>query len=138
MKRMSMDEFARIVREVMESLPLEIRTYLDNVVVDIDDEPDEDFLRAEGFTEDEIARGETLFGLFDPMSVGSPDGVAFLDEPHRLWIFKGPLEDEFPDPKRLRIEIRKTVIHEIAHHFGWTDADLRRFDDNPDPFGERE
>jgi predicted Zn-dependent protease with MMP-like domain len=55
---------------------------------------------------------------------------------HRLWIFRLPHIDEFPDPKRLRTEIRKTVIHELAHHFGWTDRDLERFDDNPDPFGD--
>ena len=54
---------------------------------------------------------------------------------HRLVIFKRPLEEEFPDPKQLQIEIRKTVIHELAHHFGYTDRDLEKFDDNPDPFG---
>ncbi len=32
------------------------------------------------------------------------------------------------------IEIRKTVIHELAHHFGYTDRDLVEFDDNPNPF----
>ena len=55
-----------------------------------------------------------------------------------MWIFRNPHEEEFPDPKRLRTEIRKIVIHELAHHFGWTDRDLERFDDNPDPFGENE
>jgi hypothetical protein len=29
-----------------------------------------------------------------------------------------------------------TVIHELAHHFGLTDRDLERFDDDPDPFGD--
>jgi hypothetical protein len=43
---------------------------------------------------------------------------------HRLVIFKNPLEEEFPERKQLRIEIRNTVIHELAHHFGWTDRDL--------------
>jgi predicted Zn-dependent protease with MMP-like domain len=59
-----------------------------------------------------------------------------LDNPDRIIVFKNPLEDEFPDPRELRIEIRKTVIHEIAHHFGWSDRDLEQFDDNPDPFRE--
>jgi predicted Zn-dependent protease with MMP-like domain len=72
------------------------------------------------------------------MPLNQPDGVDFLDNPHRILIFKRPLEDDFPDPQQLRIEIRKTVIHELAHHFGWTDKDLERFDDNPDPFGEGE
>ena len=59
-----------------------------------------------------------------------------LENPNRIIIFKYPLEEDFPDPRDLRIEIRKTVIHEIAHHFGWSDRDLERFDDNPDPFGD--
>jgi predicted Zn-dependent protease with MMP-like domain len=65
------------------------------------------------------------------------EGVAaaeMLENPNRIIIFKFPLEDDFPDPRELKIEIRKTVIHEIAHHFGWTDRDLEKFDDNPDPF----
>jgi hypothetical protein len=56
--------------------------------------------------------------------------------PYRIVIYKGPLERDFPDPEQLRIEIRKTVIHELAHHFGWTDRDLERFDNTPDPFGD--
>ena len=46
---------------------------------------------------------------------------------HRLVIFKRPLEEEFPDRRQLLAEIRKTVIHELAHHFGYTDRDLERW-----------
>ena len=54
--------------------------------------------------------------------------------PHRLIIYKNPLEEEFSG-RQLLIEIRKTVIHELAHHFCWTDRDLERFDNTADPFG---
>ena len=130
---MSMTEFKQLVRSAMDTLPAEIRPFLDNVVVEVDDWPDDDLLRRAGFTEVEIEVGDTLFGLFDPFQMPT-DGIDFTDPPHKLWIFKGPHEDEFPDPKRLRTEIRKTVVHEMAHHFGWTDRDLERFDANPDPF----
>jgi predicted Zn-dependent protease with MMP-like domain len=62
------------------------------------------------------------------------DFVDTDDMLHRLVIFKRPLEEEFPDRAQLLIEIRKTVIHELAHHFHWTDRDLERFDDTPNPF----
>ena len=42
-------------------------------------------------------------------------------------VYKRPLEEDFPDPKQFLIEVRKTVIHELAHHFGWTDRDLERW-----------
>jgi predicted Zn-dependent protease with MMP-like domain len=136
MKRMSLAKFGRIVRGVVESLPEDIARHLDNVVIDVEDEPDEDTLRQMGFTEEEIEEGESLYGLFVPMPLAMPDDVDFLDRPHRILIYKRPLEEDFPDPRRLRIEIRKTVIHELAHHFGWEDKDLERFDAKEDPFGD--
>ena len=136
MKRMGMKKFGRIVAFVMETLPEAFREHLDNVVVDAECEPsDEDLLRA-GFTREEIEEGETLLGFFEPMDMPAwaGDFVDLDSVTHRLIIYKRPLEDEFPDPKQFLIEVRKTVIHELAHHFGWTDRDLERFDDNPDPF----
>ena len=59
--------------------------------------------------------------------VGAPRTTGFHAMLHRLVIFKRPLEEEFPDPRELRDEIRKTVIHELAHHFGYTDRDLERW-----------
>jgi predicted Zn-dependent protease with MMP-like domain len=132
----SMTEFKRLVGEVMETLPPEIRQYTGNVVVEVAEWPDDDLLRRADFTEEEIEAGDSLFGLFEPFEMPS-DGVDSTDDPHKLWIFKGPHEEEFVDPRRLRTEIRKTVVHELAHHFGWTDRDLERFDENPDPFGEK-
>jgi len=129
-----MKRFMAIVGEAIDSLPEVIKQHLDNVVIDVEDAPTDDFLREAGFTDEEIAEGDTLYGYFMPL-----DGVAateMLENPNRILIFKFPLEEDFPDPKELRIEIRKTVVHEIAHHFGWSDRDLERFDDNPDPFGE--
>jgi predicted Zn-dependent protease with MMP-like domain len=119
----------------METLPPEIWQHLHNVVVDIEDEPDEDVLYQMGFTDEEIADGATLYGLFVPMEPpGGWGGDEMLDQPRRILIFKRPLEEDFPDRKALLTEIRKTVIHEIAHHFGYTDRDLERFDANPNPF----
>jgi predicted Zn-dependent protease with MMP-like domain len=138
---MSLRKFGRLVARVMETLPEEFKPYLDNVVVDVEEEPDEATLRRAGFTDEEIEAGETLFGLFDPLELPaaySGDAVDTSAMLHRLVIFKRPLEEEFPDPRQLRIEIRKTVVHELAHHFGYTDRDLERFDDDPDPFGDEE
>ena len=41
-----------------------------------------------------------------------------------------------PIPRELRLEIRKTVIHELAHHFGYTERDLDPFESKDDPFGD--
>ena len=141
MRRMSLRKFGRIVARVMETLPVAFRPYLDNLVVDVEEEPDARTLRDLDFTEAEIAAGETLYGLFVPSLFDDGD-LTGVDEhdlpPHRIIIYKRPLEEDFPDPRELRTEIRKTVIHELAHHFGYTDKDLEAFDDDPDPFGGEE
>jgi predicted Zn-dependent protease with MMP-like domain len=139
MKRMSLAKFGRLVRGVLDALPEEIARHLDNVVVDVEEEADEETLRQLGFTDEEIAEFETPYGLFVLMPLGrsfDDDHTGFLEEPHRIVIFKRPLEEDFPDPRQLRIEIRKTIIHELAHHFGWEDKDLERFDATEDPFGD--
>ena len=136
MPRMSLSRFCRIVREAVDSLPPEIAVYLDNVSIDVLDEPTDDHLRDAGFSDDEIAAGETLYGLFVPVEgIGTSD-MDMLDTPNQIFVFKHPLEDDFDDPRELRIEIWKTVVHEIAHHFGFSEADLDRFEANPDPFGD--
>jgi predicted Zn-dependent protease with MMP-like domain len=132
MKRMPMNEFEAVVKEAVDSLPEAIMRHLGNVVIDVEMAPTDDFLREAGFTDEEIEAGDTLYGYFMPL--GGVAAADMLDNPNRIIIFKYPLEEDFPDPRDLRIEIRKTVIHEIAHHFGWSDRDLERFDDNPDPF----
>lgn len=133
---MEMSEFKRLVRHVMDTLPEEFYPYLDNLTVEVEEEPDEDFLRDAGFTDEEIENGETLFGLFEPMDLPLGDPVETGDWPNRIWIFKRPHEEEFEDPRELRLEIRKTVIHELAHHFGFSEADLDRFESVKDPFGD--
>ena len=131
---MSMKKFAAVVRQVIESLPDEIKEHLENVVIDVEEEPSVEFLREAGFTDEEIDAGDTMYGYFMPLEgVSAPE---MLENPNRILIFRNPLEEDFPDRRDLLIEIRKTVIHEIAHHFGLTDRDLEKFDDNPDPFGE--
>jgi predicted Zn-dependent protease with MMP-like domain len=138
MKRMSMRKFAQIVRRALDRLPEEIARCLDNVVVDVEEEPSVEDLREAGLTDEEIEEGDSLYGLFVPLPLPQPDDVDFLDQPHRILIYKRPLEEDFPDPRQLRIEIRKTVVHEVAHHFGLTDRDLERFDATDDPFGDEE
>jgi predicted Zn-dependent protease with MMP-like domain len=127
MKRMSMSQFARVVAEVLETLPDELKQYLGNVVVDVEEEPDEQALRDAGFTEEEIADGESLYGLFVPFELPDTSGMDFDEPPHRIFIYKRPLEEDFPRRDELLKEIRKTVIHELAHHFGYSDRDLERW-----------
>jgi predicted Zn-dependent protease with MMP-like domain len=139
MKRMSMNRFCKIVRAVLRELPPELKQHMRNLIVDVEEEPDPEMLRRSGYTEKEIAAGVDLLGLMAPLlseNVVDLDDdeelhVDFqhdsLDQPNRLIIYKGPHEREFPDLEERLKEICKTVIHELAHHFGYTEEDLRRW-----------
>jgi predicted Zn-dependent protease with MMP-like domain len=135
---MSLKQFGRIVARVMDTLPVNFQPFVQNLVVDIENEPDLETLRAQGFTDEEIAEGDTLYGLFCPFPLpGGPEfgGIDEHDQPlHRIIIYKHPLEDDFPDPRELRREIRRTVIHELAHHFGYSERDLEPFESKEEPF----
>jgi predicted Zn-dependent protease with MMP-like domain len=151
MKRMSMKEFGRIVSRVMNTLPKEFYPYLRNLEVEVVDESDLRLMRRLGFNQRQIEDGEVPLGMFygytyadspqdlpDQDDEDDPQLMPDFDTPHRLLIFKQAHEEEFPDPKQLRIEIRKTVIHELAHHFGFAEKDLEKWDSNPNPFGDED
>ena len=135
MKRMSLRRFGQVVARVMRTLPAELVPHLDNLAVDVEDEADEETLRRAGLSEQEIADGETLYGLFEPLD-GDYESLDLADQPHRLIVYRNPLEEDFPDRRELLLEIRKTVIHELAHHFGYSERDLDAFEAKGDPFGD--
>ena len=97
------------VRGALDSLPAELREAMSNVEIVVEDENPED---------------PDIFGLY----VGIPltdrhDYAGVL--PDKIEIYRVPLEAEFGhDPELLEEEIRITVVHEVAHHFGIDDDRL--------------
>ncbi len=110
-------DFERVVEEALAGLPEPFASRLDNVAVVIEDEPDPDDLDDAGLPED-----EELFGLY--MGVPLTERLDYhMVLPDRILIFQGPHLRHF-SPTELPGEIRKTVIHEIAHFFGIDDDRL--------------
>ena len=93
--------------------------------MDIEEEPDKETLCEAGFTEEDIADGATLYGLFAPMPGFSFD----IHGPRRIIVYKRPLEEDFPACDELAEEIRKTVLHELHHHFGYSERDISTWTD---------
>jgi len=119
-----MDEsaFAELLEEVLDDLPTDFASHLENVAVVIETEPTPDLLRSLGLN----PRRDTLFGLYQgtPLSErGSTYGNAL---PDTISIFYRPLLQACRTPAQLRREIRKTVIHEIGHYFGMDEDEIER------------
>lgn len=109
---MTSREFEALVEQGIAMIPAELRSLISNVDLAIEDEPSGELLDELGIPED-----ETIFGLYSgtPLTERTTEYAAL---PDRITIFRRPLLDEFDDPGELRREVARTVIHEIAHHFG--------------------
>ena len=119
---MERDRFRRLVRRALRTLPPEFARYLDNVDVVVQREPSAADLEQGGHGHDDDGNGGDLFGLY----VGTPliERESYgMTLPDRIVIFQGPLERHFARHE-IPEEVRKTVIHEIAHHFGMDDERL--------------
>jgi len=115
---MDLADFERLVADALDGLPPDIAEAMENVDVLVEDEPAPELLA-------ELPPGETLFGLYHgvPLTARGPS-TYFGAMPDRISIYRGPLTRAFRHPDDIRDEVRITVVHEIAHHFGISDERL--------------
>jgi predicted Zn-dependent protease with MMP-like domain len=107
---MSPERFEELVGDALDSVPQELMRLLDNVVVLVEaDSPDGD---------------RELLGLYEGYALTSRgvDYAAVL--PDRITIFRNPILNICDTEDQVVNEVRVTVVHEIAHHFGIDDARL--------------
>ena len=79
--------------------------------------------------EEEPPAGMPLLGLYQGVPLTRRSSYYAGALPDKITIFRGPLERLYgDDPERLRREIRRVVLHEVAHHFGISDERLVELD----------
>jgi len=105
--------FARLVRNALAELPAEFRERIRNLEIVIEDEP----------PAERISGGGTLLGLYEGVPL-TQRGAQEPYLPDRICIFRRPIERMTVSPRRQAEIVRDTVVHEVAHHFGITDARL--------------
>lgn len=113
--------FERLVARALRQLPSHILALLDNVAVVVEDEPSEHHLASAG-----LPPGESLLGLYQGIPLTERSSGYGLVLPDKITIFQKPIEAMCRSDQQIVHEIRKTVIHELAHHFGLGEDDLRR------------
>ena len=113
-------EFEEHVDAALEALPPEFAARLSNVAVIVEPRPTANHRRVAG-----IKPWQTLYGLYQGIPLTARSHNYWLVAPDVSTIFSEPLRRDFPTPEQLRAQIRRTVMHEIAHHFGMSDDWLR-------------
>jgi predicted Zn-dependent protease with MMP-like domain len=101
--------FEEYAQDALDSLPPDLRAYMSNVEIVVEEEPP----------------GQRLLGLYQgvPLPKRSSQYGGVL--PDKITIYRGPLVRLYGhDSERLRREIRRVLLHEVAHHFGLGDARL--------------
>ena len=118
------EEFEEIVEKALVGLPDEYAAFLEEVPVEVHMRPSRKLLRELGMEEDQL-----LMGLYR----GHPMTERSVEDPTRMpdviYIFQEDHELVCRSREQLMTEVRKTVLHEIGHHFGLTEADLDRLGD---------
>jgi len=103
-------QFEEYAQDAVDSLPPDLRARMSNVDIVVETEP---------------APGQRLLGLYQgvPLTRRSSAYAGVL--PDKITIYRGPLLRLYgDDPEKLRQEVRRVVLHEIAHHFGISDERL--------------
>lgn len=110
----------RLADEAVARLPESFRRFLDGVVVRIDEFPDEQMLRELGM-EDPFE----LTGLYSGRPVGEQSSMISGELPAVIHLFRRPLLDEWCGTGvALEDLITHVIVHEVGHHFGFSDEDM--------------
>ena len=102
----------------MDELPAAFLQRMENVDVVVEDWASREQLIGSG-----LGEGETLLGLYE--GIPMPDRYDYnLVLPDKITLFQRAIESICATDEEVVAEVRATVVHEIAHHFGITDEDL--------------
>ncbi len=110
-------DFYELVERSLEGLPPELSALLENVAIVVDEWPDYSTPLVAEDPED------TLYGLYEGVPLTERGWGYSGVLPDKITIFRGPLERDF-EPKELEEQVRITVVHEIAHYFGFDEDRL--------------
>ena len=112
--------FEALVAEALDELPAEFAALLENIAVEVRDEPDRETLEELGL---DPAR-HTLFGLYRGVPLEDRGGWYGNVLPDVVTLYRGPLLRAAGTPEALRRQVRLTLYHEIGHHFGFSDEEM--------------
>jgi predicted Zn-dependent protease with MMP-like domain len=105
---MTPDRFDELVVRALDTVPPELARHMDNVVVQVE----------------EASADANLLGLYHGIPLTERGQGYVMALPDQITIFRGPILARCVDEDAVVEEVRITVVHEIAHHFGIDDERL--------------
>jgi predicted Zn-dependent protease with MMP-like domain len=115
----------QLAHEAISTLPEPFREPATHIRLRIEEFPDEDML-------DELQLDDAfdLTGLYDGIPLTEKSTADQVIRPDVIWLFRRPILDEWAERGNVSIQelVSHVVIHELAHHFGWTDDEIAAID----------
>jgi predicted Zn-dependent protease with MMP-like domain len=117
----SRERFEELVEEALDSIPSALWDMIENLAVTVEEWPSRSQLLSV-----DVGRGHTLLGLYEGVPLTERSHHYGLVPPDRITIFRGPILRMCRpgDEEGIRAQVRRTVLHEVAHHFGISDERL--------------
>ena len=107
----------------MKRLPRAFKDKIANVLVVVEDWPDDETLEEMG-----IEPPDTLYGLYRGVDITRRDSGYGNVLPDTVTIYQGPIEEDCADESEMAELVRETVIHEIGHYFGLSDEEMEELE----------
>jgi acetylglutamate kinase len=127
----SIDDIIAMAERALAELPQEVRNHLDGAIM-VEDRADDETLRRVG-----IASPWNLLGLYRGVSLPRRSIFQPTRYPDQIFLYREPILRQWrrtgEDLYRI---VRHVLIHEIAHHFGFNDDDIRAVEKRPDTGAE--
>jgi len=111
--------FVGLVRQALRDVPPPFRAYLHELDIVVKRRPS-----ASDLADADLTADESMYGFYRGVPLTERDSGYHLAVPDVIHIYQEPLEEDFIDEQELIAEIRTTVLHELAHHFGIGDDRL--------------
>lgn len=119
-ERISQEAFAILVEEALAEIPDALWESIDNLAIVIDEWPTAAQKASVGIGADSL-----LLGLYEGIPLTVRSHSYGMVAPDKITIFRGPILRVCPPrAEAIRSQVRRTVLHEIAHHFGISDERL--------------
>ncbi len=120
---MDRTSFEKLVERSLKRLPRKFLDALENITIEVEDEPEEEILGDMGIEDG------ALYGLYQGVPITEREWNFGNVLPDRIAIYQGPIERDARTDEEVEEIVLDTVVHEIGHYFGFDDETLYEIED---------
>ena len=120
-----LDRIQALAHKALDTLPDPIREAAGDILLRVVDWPDDGMLADLGINDP-----LELTGLYEGIPLTEKSVMDVAQQPDTIWLFRRPILDEWAErgDVTLKALVGHVLVHEMAHHFGWSDAQIAAID----------